>query len=149
MSFLEGLSYNWFLLYYFSLSLLFFLAGLAWLVKPASMSEYLILSAKQEKRPSALVTMLRYFAFFTLLSLFFAFFPLSWIDLAFTLWSFGVIYLGGSYLLRWEVIRGIIIEKNTGIHTMIRKGGATMLAVSILIFMLCLMHIDGEAPQSP
>jgi hypothetical protein len=142
MTFIEGLSYNWFLLYYFSLSLLILILGLAWLLKPDTFSDYLLISARQEKRPVALVTMLRYFALFTLLSLFFSFFPFSWTELIFTIWCFGIVYLGGSYLLRWEVIRDIILEKKSEINRVIRRLGATMLAVSVLIFMLCLYHID-------
>ncbi|MFU8861932.1 MAG: hypothetical protein ACNA8K_16090 [Cyclonatronaceae bacterium] len=142
MTFIEGLSYNWFLLYYFSLSLLMLILGIAWLVKPGTFSGYLLISARQEKRPSALVTMLRYFALFTLLSLFFSFFPFEWAELMFSLCCFGIVYLGGSYLLRWEVIRVIIVEKKSEINRVIRRLGATMLAVSLLIFMLCLYHID-------
>lgn len=142
MTFIEGLSYNWFLLYYFSLSLLLLILGLVWILRPATFSDYLLISARQEKRPVALVTMLRYFAFFTLLSLFFSFFPFSWTELIFSLCCFGIVYLGGSYLLRWEVIRDIILEKGSEINRLIRWQGATMLAVSVLIFMLCLYHID-------
>ncbi|MFN2374441.1 MAG: hypothetical protein ABR545_11600 [Cyclonatronaceae bacterium] len=142
MTFIEGLSYNWFLLYYFSLSLLFLILGLAWIIKPGAFGDYLVISSRQEKRPVALVIMLRYFALFTLLSLFFSFFPFSWIELVFTFWCFGIVYLGGSYLLRWEVIRDIILEKKSQLNRVIRKLGATMLAVSVLIFMLCLIHID-------
>jgi hypothetical protein len=142
MTFIEGLSYNWFLLYYFSLSLLILILGLVWILRPFTFAEYLLISARQEKRPVALVTMLRYFALFTLLSLIFSFFPFSWSELIFTFWCFGIVYLGGSYLLRWEVIRDIIIEKKSEINRVIRRLGATMLAVSVLIFMLCLYHID-------
>jgi hypothetical protein len=146
MGIIEGLSFNWFLLYYIILTLIFIIPGLVWTVRPASLTGYLVISARQEKRPSSLFIMFRTFALFTLVSLFFSFFPFSAVELAFTLWSIGIIYLAGSFLLRWDVIREIILEKNNRLNGVIRKLGAAMMATGVLVFLLCLIHLEKGPP---
>lgn len=146
MGIIEGLSFNWFLLYYIILTLIFIIPGLVWTVRPASLTGYLVISARQEKRPSSLFIMLRTFTLFTLVSLFFSFFPISAVELVFTLWSIGIIYLAGSFLLRWDVIREIILEKNNRLNGVIRKLGTAMIVTGVLVFLLCLIHLEKGPP---
>lgn len=134
--FIYQISLNWFLLYYISLGLILTVQGFLWLLRPAPFADYLKVHAENQEEPKLVLKALRYVFLFTVLSFLLAFFPFSWTELIFSIWSFLIIYILGSFFLKWNVLSKIILENHENVLLQIKKGGAMMLSLGVVMFLL-------------
>lgn len=132
---IEVYALRWFSFYYVVLSLLFLLLGLRWIIRPHPFAHSLLDSQNREA-PRSLVQALKYFLLFTLPGLFLSFFPFSWPELLFALWSLVVIYMLGSMLLRWKQFRPVLVEQKDRLPDYVRRAGVILLALAVVMFLL-------------
>lgn len=133
---LQNIAYNWFLIFYFASGLLLFIQGLVWMRRPESFLRLLESGVRNNERPKILLKSIRYLFLFTLISVFFSFFPFSIFELGFSLLLMILIYIGSSILLKWNQLK-IIIRKDPEliIHST-RKAGQSLFVLSITCFVL-------------
>lgn len=142
---LHAFSAKWFFFYYCITGLLMLGSGGYLILKNHRINNFLQTAAGQEKPPRLLITILKYFALFTLPGLALSFFPFSIIELLFTLWSLLLVYIAGIRLVRWGESRRLIKAQPKQAPDLIRKVGAIMVAVGFSIFLLAYLVIT----QSP
>lgn len=133
---MEVYALRWFSVYYFVLAMLLLLLGLRWILRPQPFSDSLVNPEKGEQSPRAPIQALKYFLLFTVPGLFLSFFPFSWPELLFSLWSLLVVYLLGSMLLRWKQIRPFLVEQKNRLPKYVRRTGVILLALAVLMFLL-------------
>lgn len=107
-----------------------------WILRPTPFADYLKLHAEKQEEPKLVLKTLRYLFLFTVLSFVLSFFPFSWTELIFSIWSFLIIYILGSFFLKWNVLSKIILENPENVHAQIKKGGVMMLSLSVVMFLL-------------
>lgn len=134
-------STQWFLVYYAVLGLLLILGGGYLVVKPDQIKSWLLDAAQIEKPPVLLIRILKYTALFTLPGLVLAFFPFSWIELIFCIWSLLLLYIASAQLVRWEQTRELIQTNRKVIYEIIRKAGAITLSVGFAILLLAYLVV--------
>jgi len=144
MAFIEQLSFNWFLLYYFSLGLILLYQGFIWTSRPLPFYEYLKEHAIKEEQPKLVLKTLRYLFLFCSLSLILSFFPFSVIEIIFSVWSLLMIYILGSFFLQWKTLSKIILEKPAQVERQIKKGGVMMLSLGVIMFLLAYALLTGR-----
>lgn len=140
MSF-ESFATKWFTIYYFGTGLCLIGTGLYLILKNNHFSTFLTHAAEHEKPPKIFIRILKYFLLFTLPGLVLSFFPFSWTELLFTLWSLLLVYLAGIQLVRWNRNRSLIRAKSQQLPDFIRRSGAIMVAVGFAIFLLAYLVI--------
>lgn len=133
---METFSAQWFVLYYTVLGILLLLGGGFLLFSYQAVREYLQQQADSEQPPGLPRKILKYLFLFTLPCLILSFFPFSWIELLFSIWSLVMVFIGGSLLLRWPQIRYLVDKHYARTDFYIRMTGAIMMAVSLIIFVL-------------
>lgn len=138
---MKALSAQWFTMYYLALGVLLLISGLYLLTYYPKAHDYLLQQAQDQKPPALLRTILKYLFLFTLPCLALSFFPFSWIELLFSLWSLVLVYLGGIRLVRWEETRLLIRDQPGKLEFFIRLTGALMVAVSLVLFSLAYLII--------
>lgn len=138
---IEAFSVKWFTLYYLALGTLAGSAGLYFLVKTRHFKKYLQVYADSDHPPPAIRMVLKYFLLFTIPAAILSFFPFSWIELFFSVWSLLFVYVVGLQLVRWEQLHPFLKSKNHKLRIYIRYGGAMMLAVSVVMFLLSYLVI--------
>ena len=139
---LAPFSTKWFLLYYLALGLFAVGFGLYLILKKENTQKYLLEAARDEKPPRLLIRILKYLLLFTLPGFALSFFPFSWIELLFTLWSLLLVYLAGIRLVRWQQTSKLIRAKADSLDDLSRKWGAIMVAVGLAIFLLAYLVIQ-------
>ncbi len=107
-----------------------------WMLRPTPFADYLKLHAENQEEPKLVLKSLRYLFLFTGLSFVLSFFPFSWTELIFSIWSFLIIYILGSFFLKWNVLSKIILENPENVLAQIKKGGVMMLSLSVVMFLL-------------
>lgn len=132
---------QWFTLYYLVLGIIFFCVGIGLMIKTDKILQFLQSQSRNEHPPPLLRTILKYFFLFTLPGLVLSFFPFSWPELLFSLWSLIIIYVAGIQLVRWPQTRKTIIHSPGSTRSIIFRTGAIMLAVSPVMFMLAYLVI--------
>lgn len=132
---------QWFTLYYLVLGIIFFCLGIGLMIKTDKILHFLQSQSRDEHPPPLLRTILKYFFLFTLPGLVLSFFPFSWPELLFSLWSLIIIYVAGIQLVRWPQTRKTIINSPDSTRRIIFRTGAIMLAVSPVMFMLTYLVI--------
>ena len=133
---LADFTLKWFVLYYAVFGILLLCSGLALMINNDAALRYLQAQSKNEHPPPLLRTLLKYFLLFTIPCLLFSFFPFSWPELLFSIWSLIMVYIAGSQLVRWSQIRQSIRDFPDKTRTLISRTGAIMLAVSPVMFLL-------------
>lgn len=134
---LSAYSVKWFTVYYFCLGTLGLSAGLYCLLRSRLIARNLIEKTRSDRPPARLKIFLRYFLVFTLPTLLLSFFPLSLIELAFSLWCLFIIYLTGSLLLRWKTIHPLLVDLSPRLlQKYIRITGAIMVSLGVVMFLL-------------
>lgn len=136
ITFIEQISFNWFLLYYFSLGLILLYQGFVWVTNSLPFYNYLKEHASSEEPPKLVLKSLRYLFLFCSLSLVLSFFPISIIEIIFSIWSLLMIYILGSFFLQWKTLSKIILEKPAQVERQIKKGGIMMLSLGVIMFLL-------------
>ena len=129
-------SAKWFLVYYIALGLVLILGGSYLALRNKQAKKWLISASDQEKPPVLLIRILKYLVFFTIPGLILSFFPFSWIELLFSIWSLLLLYLAGVQLVRWKQSQMIVEQNQNRLAQIIRTSGAIMLSVGFAIFLL-------------
>ncbi|MDX1638033.1 MAG: hypothetical protein R3281_08695 [Balneolaceae bacterium] len=138
---LEAFSIKWFTIYYPVFGLIITSAGFWLVAKPRKMATYLTTQTGDEQPPSLLRNILRYWLLFTLPCLFLSFFPFSWTELLFSVWSLLMVYVAGAQLVRWNKLRHVILENPAAVITFSRIMGATMMSAGVVIVLLAYLKI--------
>jgi len=133
---MDNFAAKWFALYYPVLGCIFLVAGIGLMIKTKAAFSYLHSQSENEQPPALLRSILKYFFLFTLPCLALSFFPFSWPDLLFSLWSFIIVFTAGPQLVRWPQSRKAIKDHPQKMRTIIKLTGAVMVAVSIVMFLL-------------
>lgn len=140
---LTSFSVQWFTAYYVSLGTLLLGYGIYLIVKQHQMADYLLdVASTYDEPPQAFKSVLKYLLLFTLPGLILSFFPFSWIELIFTIWSLIIIYTVGQMLLQWPVVSQQILARKSDLHKKIRFAGINMVSIGVVLFMLCFVLIS-------
>lgn len=140
---LTSFSVQWFTAYYVSLGTLLICYGIYLIVKQHQMANYLRdVASTYDEPPQAFKSVLKYLLLFTLPGLILSFFPFSWIELIFTIWSLIIIYTVGQMLLQWPVVSQQIMATKGDLYKKIRFAGINMVSIGVVLFMLCFILIS-------
>lgn len=130
-----ALSAKWFTVYYAALGIIFTAGGGYLMFRKTEAAHYLNRSAQAEKPPVLFIRILKYLFLFTLPALVLSFYPFSWIELLFSLWSLLLIYIAGSQLVRWQQTR-TLIKASDMLPQQVFRFGAILMAVGWAMFLL-------------
>lgn len=139
---MENFSTQWFLAFYLSLGSLLLSYGIYLLAKTDNTRDFLIQAASEPKPPARLRTVLKYLLLFTLPGLVLSFFPFSWIELLFSIWTLFIIFMGGQLLVMWPHTSKAILEHQDRIPRKIRYVAANMITIGIILFMLAYILLE-------
>jgi len=139
---MENFSTQWFLAYYLSLGALLLSYGIYLLVKSDATRDLLINAAGGPKPPAVWRKVLKYLLLFTIPGLILSFFPLSWIELLFSIWSLFIIYMGGQLLVMWPLSSKAILENRDQIPRKIRYVAFNMITIGVILFMLAYILLE-------
>lgn len=137
---------KWFTILYPVLALLLIGSGGYLILKKEQATQYLNEATKNEKPPTLFIRILKYLFLFILPGLVLSFFPFSWIELLFSIWSLLVVYIGGLQLIRWEQNRKLI-KSSTQLPDIIKRSGAIMVAVGFALLLLAYFVILRQPPS--
>lgn len=141
---LTSFAVQWFTAYYVSLGTLLLGYGIYLIVKQHPMADYLRdVASSSDEAPRAFRSVLKYLLLFTLPGLILSFFPFSWIELIFTIWSLIIIYTTGQMLLQWPIVSQQILASKNDLHKKVRFAGINMISIGVVIFMLCYILISN------
>lgn len=140
---LTSFAVQWFTAYYVSLGSLLLGYGIYLIAKQHQMADYLReIASSTKEAPRVFRSVLKYLLLFTLPGLILSFFPFSWIELIFTIWSLIIIYTVGQMLLQWPVVSQQILAMGGNLHKKIRFAGINMVSIGVVLFMLCFVLIS-------
>mgnify|MGYP006272991621 CR=1 FL=1 len=140
---LTSFSVQWFAAYYVSLGTLLIGYGLYLITKQHQMADYLRdIASSTDEAPRRFRSVLKYLLLFTLPGLILSFFPFSWIELIFTIWSLVIIFTVGQMLVQWPVVSQQIIAAKGDLHKKVRFAGINMVSIGVVLFMLCFILIS-------
>lgn len=139
---LETFSAKWFTIYYLVVGFCLIGTGIYLILKKDRTTAFILEAAEHEKPPALFIRILKYLLFFTLPGLVLAFTPFSWIELLFTIWSLLLVYIAGIQLVRWKKSQALIKANSDTLPDVIRRSGATMVAVGLAIFLLAYLVIN-------
>lgn len=140
---LTSFAVQWFTAYYVSLGSLLLGYGIYLIAKQHQMADYLReIASSTEEAPRVFRSVLKYLLLFTLPGLILSFFPFSWIELIFTIWSLIIIYTVGQMLLQWPVVSQQILAMGGNLHKKIRFAGINMVSIGVVLYMLCFVLIS-------
>lgn len=142
---MEAFTQKWFAMYYPLLGIVLCVSGFVMILFYTKVRSYLVNQAASEKPPTAIRNILKYLLLFTLPCLFLSFFPFSWIELLFSLWSLFIVYITSIQLVRWKQTRLLIREHPEKLEGYIRLTGAIMVAVGVVILLLGYIVINRIA----
>jgi len=134
---MENFSAQWFTAYYISLGALLLSYGIYLLIKTETIKEYLLSSAEEKAPPRIWRTVLKYLLLFTIPGFILAFFPFSWIELLFMIWSFFIIFMAGQLLVLWPQTSRAIEKSEGELKKKIRYVAINMITIGLIFFYLC------------
>ncbi|TVQ66101.1 MAG: hypothetical protein EA360_06900 [Balneolaceae bacterium] len=139
---MEQFSAQWFTAYYLSLGALLLSYGIYLLLKTVPVRDYILEISGDPQAPLLLRRVLKYLLLFALPGLFLSFFPFSWVELIFSLWSLFVIFIGGQLLLIWPQTSKMIRENSELIRGKVRFAAANLITIGIILFMLTYLLLE-------
>ncbi|MDZ7719690.1 MAG: hypothetical protein U5K72_12805 [Balneolaceae bacterium] len=139
---MEYFSTQWFMAYYIALGALLVSFGIYLLIKTDIVKEYLINTASEDKPPALWRKVLKYFLLFTIPCLVLSFYPFSWIELFFSIWSLLIVFMLGQLLVMWTQTSQAIIKNVGDLDRKIRFVAANLISLGIILFLLCYVLIE-------
>lgn len=139
---MEHFSTQWFMAYYISLGALLVSFGVYLLIKTDLVKGFLVDASEQKKPPTLWRKVLRYFLFFTIPCFVLSFFPFSWVELFFSIWSLLMVFMLGQLLVMWPQTSKAIQEQSEELEKKIRFVAANLLSIGIILFLLCYVLIE-------
>lgn len=141
---IESFSTQWFTAYYLMLGSLLIVCGVYLLLNKPRVTDYLLQSAKQKTPPTLFRNILKYLLLFTLPGLVLSFFPFSWIELIFTLWSLFIVFMAGQMLVQWPALTRQMEAASQKIPQKISFIAFNMISIGVVLFMLCYILISSR-----
>lgn len=142
---MEHFSTQWFLAYYIALGALLVSFGLYLMVKTGIVKEFLLTVSDEEKPPSVWRKVLKYFLLFTIPCFLLSFFPFSWVELFFSIWSLLIVFMLGQLLVMWPQTSKAIQEQKDELEKKIRFVAANLISIGIILFLLCYVLIERSS----
>lgn len=142
---MEHFSTQWFMAYYIALGALLVSFGIYLLIKTDIVKEFLLTASTEEKPPSLWRKVLKYFFLFTIPCLVLSFFPFSWVELFFSIWSLLIVFMLGQLLVMWPQTSKAIQEQEDELEKKIRFVSANLISIGIILFLLCYVLIEQSS----
>lgn len=139
---MEYFSTKWFTAYYITLGTLLISYGVYLLFKTQSVKEYLLTVAAEDHTPAIWRKVLKYFFLVTIPCLLLSFFPFSWVELFFSIWSLLIVYLLGRLLVTWPQASQTILKLADELDRKIRFVAANLISIGIILFLLCYVLLE-------
>lgn len=139
---MEHFSTQWFMAYYIALGALLTSFGIYLLIKTGIVREFLQTAAEQDQPPALWRKVLKYFLLFTIPCLVLSFFPFSWVELFFSIWSLLIVFMLGQLLVMWPQTSQAIIKQKDELEKKIRFVAANLISIGIILFLLCYVLIE-------
>lgn len=139
---MEQFSTQWFMAFYPSLGALMVSYGIYLLIKTDRFKVYLFEIADEGRPPGAWRTVLKYLFLFTLPGLALSFFPLSWVELLFSVWLLFIILMIGQMLVMWPHTSKAILSSEEQLKRRIRYVAANLITIGFICFMLAYLLLE-------
>ena len=139
---MEYFSTQWFIAYYIALGALLTSFGVYLLIKTDLVKQFLVEAANEDKPPLFWRKVLKYFLLFTIPCLVLSFFPFSWVELFFSIWSLLIVFMLGQLLVMWPQTSQAIIKQKDDLDKKIRFVAANLISIGIILFLLCYVLIE-------
>ncbi|MDR9366434.1 MAG: hypothetical protein RI575_13930 [Balneolaceae bacterium] len=139
---MEYFSTQWFMAYYVALGALLTSFGIYLLIKTGIVKDFLLTSAKEDQPPVLWRKVMKYFLLFTIPCLVLSFFPFSWVELFFSIWSLLIVFILGQLLVMWPQTSQAIVKQKDKLDKKIRFVAANLISIGIILFLLCYVLIE-------
>lgn len=139
---MEYFSIQWFMAYYIALGALLTSFGVYLLIKTGIVKDFLLSSAEEDQPPVLWRKVLKYFLLFTIPCLVLSFFPFSWVELFFSIWSLLIVFMLGQLLVMWPQTSQAIVKQKDELDKKIRFVAANLISIGIILFLLCYVLIE-------
>lgn len=139
---MEYFSTQWFMAYYIALGALLTSFGVYLLIKTGIVKDFLLSSAEEDQPPAFWRKVLKYFLLFTIPCLVLSFFPFSWVELFFSIWSLLIVFMLGQLLVMWPQTSQAIQKQKNELEKKIRFVAANLISIGIILFLLCYVLIE-------
>lgn len=133
---MEELSFRWFSVYYLTFGVLLISGGIYLFIKIRAATTYLIEISASEKPPGIWIGIIKYLLLFTVPCLILSFFPFSWPELVFSVWSLIIIYTSGQLLIYWKQSASVIRRNIEQLPQKIRFLAFNLLSLGLIMFLL-------------
>ncbi|MCG2587853.1 hypothetical protein L6773_04710 [Rhodohalobacter sp. WB101] len=128
--------------YYIALGALLTSFGVYLLIKTGIVKDFLLSSAEEDQPPVLWRKVLKYFLLFTIPCLVLSFFPFSWVELFFSIWSLLIVFMLGQLLVMWPQTSQAIVKQKDELDKKIRFVAANLISIGIILFLLCYVLIE-------
>jgi len=139
---MENFSAQWFTAFYVALGSLLVSYGIYLLARTSLIVSYLNDVASQDHPPIIWRKVLRYLLLFSIPGFILAFFPFSWIELLFSVWSLFIIIMVGQLLVMWKQTAKAISSAGDTLRKKVRYVALNMITIGVILFMLCFLLIQ-------
>lgn len=143
---MENFSVQWFTAFYVALGSLLVSYGIYLLARTSLIIRYLKDVATQDHPPRIWRKVLRYLLLFSIPGVVLSFFPFSWIELLFSLWSLFIIIMVGQLLVMWKQTAEAIRSAEETLRKKVRYVALNMITIGVILFMLCFLLIQRTYP---
>lgn len=138
---MENFAAQWFTAYYVSLGALLISYGFYLVIKIDSIKTFIINAATKNAPPPAWKTTIKYLLLFTIPCLILSFFPFSWVELLFSLWSLIIVYVAGQFILLWPQTSKAILNSKNSLKKKVRYIAINMISIGIILFLLAYLIV--------
>lgn len=139
---MEHFSAQWFTAFYVALGSLLVSYGIYLLARTSVITAYLNDVATRDHPPQVWSKVLRYLLFFSIPGVILSFFPFSWIELLFSVWSLFIILMVGQLLVMWKQTAKAIRTAGETLRKKVRYVAVNMITIGVILFMLCFLLIQ-------
>ena len=139
---MEHFSVQWFTAFYVALGSLLVSYGIYLLARTSLIITYLKNVAAHEHPPQIWRKVLRYLLLFSIPGVLLSFFPFSWIELLFSVWSLFIIIMVGQLLVMWKQTAKAIRSAGETLRKKVRYVALNMITIGVILFMLCFLLIQ-------
>ncbi|HMB97979.1 MAG TPA: hypothetical protein VKM36_05820 [Balneolaceae bacterium] len=130
------IAFRWFILCYLTLGITLITLGVYLLTRTEEIENYLLLQAKQPDPPFVFIQVLKFLFVFSLVCLFFSFFPFTWIEFLFSVWLVIILFTISQFLVHWKETSRILLIRVDELSGKIRFTAANMVSLGIIMFLL-------------
>jgi hypothetical protein len=130
------IAFRWFILCYLTLGITLITLGVYLLTRTEEIENYLLLQAKQSDPPFVFIQVLKFLFVFSLVCLFFSFFPFTWIEFLFSVWLVIILFTISQFLVHWKETSRILLIRVDELSGKIRFTAANMVSLGIIMFLL-------------